>query len=186
MTTTIGRPSVLAVLREESSNAFEHAVFSNVLGSVLLFRPFRRMLLTAAGAQVESSPGPGFSLSGSPRNLTIGPGVFMNKSVSIEAVAPVSIGAGSALGMRVCIVTSHHDIDTAGRWSAVASGRSVVVGERVWVGAGAMLLPGAHIEDDVIVAAGAVVSGRLTSHGVYGGVPARRIRDFTGQVDTQP
>ncbi len=44
--------------------------------------------------------------------------------------------------------------------------------DRVWIGARATILPGAVIEDDVIVASGAVVTGRCLSGGVYGGVPA--------------
>lgn len=177
------RPSPAAILREDTAQALEHAVLTSLLGSVLLPRFVRRLLLNAAGARVQSGPGQGFSVVGGARNLSIGPGVFVNKSVSIECVAPVTIGAGTAIGMRASILTSHHDIDQAGRWSAVATGRPVVVGERVWIGAGALILPGADIADDVIVAAGAVVTGRLESHGIYAGVPARRIREFTGTVD---
>ncbi|MCJ1713751.1 acyltransferase [Microbacterium sp. M1A1_1b] len=184
-TSTKSGPSAVSLLREDAATAVEHAVFSNLLGSVFLPRFVRRLLLRAGGAHVLSGPGHGFSVTGGAHNLTIGRGVFINKSVSIESVAPVTIGDGSALGMRVSIMTSHHDIDSAGRWDPVASGRPVVIGERVWIGGGSMILPGAHIEDDVIVAAGAVVRGRLESHGVYAGVPARRIRDYTGEVDAQ-
>lgn len=182
-TSTKSGPSAVSLLREDAATAFEHAVFSSLLGSVFLPRIARRLLLQAAGAHVQSGPGHGFSVTGGARNLRIGRGVFINKSVSIESVSPVSIGSGSAIGMRVSIMTSHHDIDATGRWDPVASGRPVVIGERVWIGGGAMILPGSHVEDDVIVAAGAVVRGRLTSHGVYAGVPARRIRDFTGDLD---
>lgn len=175
--------SVTSIIREDTAAAFEHALFTSLLGSVFLPKVVRRLLLQACGADVRSGPGQGFSVTGGVRNLTIERGVFINKSVSIECVAPVTIGSGTAIGMRVSIMTSHHDIDTAGRWNPVASGRPVVIGERVWIGGGAMILPGSHIADDVIVAAGAVVRGRLDSHGVYAGVPARRIRDFVGEAD---
>lgn len=179
MSTRTGR-SAVSIIRDDAAAALEHALFSSLLGSVFLPAVVRRLMLCAAGADVQSGPGQGFSVSGGARNLTIGRGVFINKSVSIESVSPVTIGANSAIGMRVSIMTSHHEIDAAGRWSDVASGRPVVIGERVWIGAGAMILPGSVIADDVIVAAGAVVRGRLESHGIYGGVPARRIRDFAG------
>ncbi|WP_139178725.1 DapH/DapD/GlmU-related protein [Curtobacterium sp. MCBA15_005] len=94
-------------------------------------------------------------------------------------VAPVTIGANTAIGMQVLIMTSHHEIDAEGRWSDVATGRPVVVEEHVWIGGRATILPGAHIEHDVVVAAGAVVVGRLAAHGVYAGVPAKRIRELT-------
>ena len=165
-------------LREDVSSGLEHIVFSRLVGSALMPRTARRLLLVAAGAAVESGPGGGFTLVGSPKNLTIGHSAYLNRSVFIEALAPVGIGRDSALGMEVMIVTSHHELSSAGAWSPRSTGRPVVIGERVWIGARATILPGAVIEDDVVVAAGAVVAGRLRSHGLYAGVPAKRIRDL--------
>ncbi|WP_426725015.1 DapH/DapD/GlmU-related protein [Curtobacterium flaccumfaciens] len=165
-------------LVEDASYAREHFVFTALLGSPLLPRIVRRLLLRAAGARAESGVGTGFSLTGDPKHLTIGRGVFCNRNVTVEAVAPVTIGANTAIGMQVLIMTSHHEIDAQGRWSDVATGRPVVVEEHVWIGGRATILPGAHIEHDVVVAAGAVVVGRLTAHGVYAGVPAKRIREL--------
>lgn len=173
-------------LREDATSAVEHIVFSRLLGSVLLPRTARRLLLRAAGARAGSGPGGGFRLVGRPGDLTIGTSVYMNRGVFVEAVAPVSIGSDSALGMEVMIVTSHHELSPTGAWDSRASGRPVTIGERVWVGARAVILPGAVIEDDVVVAAGAVVTGRLSSHGVYAGVPARRIRDHAASETVRP
>ncbi|WP_242089354.1 DapH/DapD/GlmU-related protein [Curtobacterium sp. DN_7.5] len=170
--------SPTARLREDLTYGTEHVLFSTLLGSALIPRVVRRALLNLAGAHVGSGPGVGFALTGSARNLTIGTGVFCNKHVSIEAVAPVTIGDDTAIGMQVLIVTSHHGIDATGDWDRTASGRGVAIGERVWIGARTMVLPGAVVEDDVVVAAGAVVAGRLRSGGLYAGVPARRIRDL--------
>lgn len=175
-----GAPSLGQLLREDAAQAREHFVLTAVLGSPFLPRVLRRLLLQAAGARAESSPGTGFALTGDPRNLTVARGVFFNRSVTVEATAPVTIGANSAIGMQVLITTSHHAIDDEGRWSDTATGRPVVIEERVWIGGRATILPGAHIEHDVVVAAGAVVTGRLLAHGVYAGVPAKRIRDLAG------
>jgi maltose O-acetyltransferase len=173
------RPSTLGRrLVEDVAQAREHLVLTALLGSPLLPRIARRALLAAAGSRTESSPGHGFSLTGNPRLLTIARGVFFNRGVTVEAVAPVTIGANTAIGMQVLIMTSHHDIDAEGRWSDVATGRPVVLEEHVWIGGRVTILPGAHIEHDVVVAAGAVVVGRLASYGVYAGVPAKRIREL--------
>lgn len=53
---------------------------------------------------------------------------------------------------------------------------SIVIGDNVFVGFGAIVLPGTVIEDNVIVSAGCVVSGRLESGYVYGGVPGKKIK----------
>ncbi len=137
------------------------------------------------GAKLASSPGTRFRFAGKPRLLTIGRDVYFNQQVFIEGVAPVTIGDECAMGQQVMILTSHHDIDARGRWAHVASGRAVTIGDRVWIGARATILPGAVIEDDVIVASGAVVTGRCLSGGVYGGVPAKRIRDYSAMNEQE-
>jgi maltose O-acetyltransferase len=104
--------------------------------------------------------------------------VYFNRRVFVEAIVPVTIGDECAFGMETMILTSHHPFDRYGKWQHEAVGRPVVIGDKVWVGARAIILPGAVVESDVIIAAGAVVTGRCASHGVYAGVPARRIRDF--------
>jgi maltose O-acetyltransferase len=165
-------------LREDVVIGLHHTLFTSVIGAGILPRVARRALLTAAGATVGSGPGTGFSLNGDPRNLRIGHGVFFNAAVAIEAVGRVTIGDHTAIGMQVLIMTSHHGIDGDGGWNRVAEARPVTIGERVWIGGRATILPGARIDDDVVVAAGAVVVGHLESHGVYAGVPAKRIREL--------
>ena len=56
------------------------------------------------------------------------------------------------------------------------SARSIYVGDRVWIGAGAIILGGVKIESDSVVAAGAVVTKNVPSRCVVAGVPARVIK----------
>ena len=127
---------------------------------------------------MSSAPGPAATIVGDPRFLTVGRDVYLNRGVFIEAHAPVSIGDGCAVGMETMILTSHHALLESGRWNEEADGRAVTIGPRVWIGARALILPGATIEPDVVISAGAVVVGSCLSHGLYAGVPARRIREL--------
>jgi maltose O-acetyltransferase len=52
----------------------------------------------------------------------------------------------------------------------------VTIGDRVWLGVGAIVLPGVTIADDVVVGAGAVVTRDCPVPGLYAGVPAVRVR----------
>lgn len=171
--------SVASRLGEDLRFAVSSQILTGVAGSWWTPRAVRRLIFRAAGAQVGSAPGPGFVLAGRARNLSLGHSVYFNQRVFIEAVGRVEIGDHSAIGMEAMILTSHHRIDRAGRWSDESEPRPVLIGERVWIGARSLILPGTIIESNVVVAAGAVVTGHLRSFGVYAGVPARRIRDYS-------
>jgi maltose O-acetyltransferase len=75
------------------------------------------------------------------------------------------------------VVTSHHPTLPDGTVSRVAEPRPVTIGDRVWVGARAQILPGVRIAADAVIAAGAVVTKDCPVAGVYAGVPARLIRE---------
>jgi maltose O-acetyltransferase len=149
-------------------------------------KTWRRRLMSWAGADLQSAPGRNFRFAGDHANLRVGRGSYMNRRVSVEAIAPVTIGHGCHLGPEVMVLTSHHPIDESGSWTYGAEGREVTIGDKVWIGARAVVLPGAVIESEVIIAAGAVVAGRCESYGVYGGVPARRLKSFAPAAERQP
>lgn len=165
-------------LGEDWRWALEDTWFSAVGGSKWTPRIIRRLIYHIGGASMQSAPGMKFVFAGRPRNLTIGRGVYMNSGVFVEAIAPVTVGDACSLGMQVMILTSHHPVDPVDGWQDKPEGRGVTIGERVWIGARAIVLPGAVIESDVVIAAGAIVTGKCLSRGIYAGVPARRIRDF--------
>lgn len=51
----------------------------------------------------------------------------------------------------------------------------IKIGNNVFIGLGAIILPGTTIEDDVVIGAGSVVKGHITKKSVYAGIPAKRI-----------
>lgn len=116
---------------------------------------------------------------GDAANVFIGHSSFVNTQCHLEAVAPIRIGRECGLGMQVLIVTSGHDIDDHGRWSAVRNARPVTLGDNVWVGARSVILPGVTVGEHCIIAAGSVVTRDCAPWGLYAGVPARRVRDLS-------
>ncbi|WP_308493924.1 acyltransferase [Microbacterium terrisoli] len=75
-------------------------------------------------------------------------------------------------------VTATHVVGDATRRAAAATSAPIVVGDGVWIGARAIILPGVSIGDGCVIAAGAVVARDCEPHGLYGGVPAMRIRSY--------
>lgn len=60
--------------------------------------------------------------------------------------------------------------------SEIRNNEVVIIGNDVWIGANAVILPGVTIGDGAVVAAGAVVAKDVAPYEIVGGVPAKRIR----------
>lgn len=136
---------------------------------------WRCMRWGIAGADPTSYFAAGSALS---RDIVAGPYSFINSGCVIGP--RVEIGAYTMLGPRVMVVGDDHVFDRpnvpiifAGRPSIV---RKSIIGRDVWIGAGAIIIAGVHIQDCAIVAAHAVVTKDVESFSVVAGVPARAIK----------
>ncbi|KAH8602097.1 trimeric LpxA-like protein [Bisporella sp. PMI_857] len=75
----------------------------------------------------------------------IGNGTYINRNVSIYDSAPVSIGNGALIGPGVCICTDTHEVESADRRRNGGShAKPVRIGDYVWIGANATILPGSE------------------------------------------
>jgi len=106
-------------------------------------------------------------------NIHFGPGCFVNYGAVMLDVAEIRIGAGCQIGPMVQIITADHPRDPAARRQGIEFGRPVTLGENVWIGAGAILLPGVSVGADAIVGAGAVVTRDVPAGATVAGNPAR-------------
>jgi len=106
-------------------------------------------------------------------NIHIGAGAFINFNAVILDVTTVTIGAGTLIGPGVQVLAADHPRDPVVRRSGLELGRPVVIGDNVWIGAGALILPGVTIGDDAIVGAGAVVTKDVAAGSTVVGNPAR-------------
>jgi acetyltransferase-like isoleucine patch superfamily enzyme len=164
---------------EDARNAPRDTIVNHLAGSTLMPRVLRFAIYRATGLKIGT---PNirrgvFFLDG--RKVRIGRGGGINYGCLLEAVGTITIGDESVLGPQVTILTSDHPRDAHGHWDRTQSvGNPVTIGERCWIGARSTILPGVTIGDDVIVAAGAVVTKDCASNGLYAGVPARRIKEL--------
>lgn len=111
------------------------------------------------------------------KNITLGPGVFLNAGCRFQDQGGITIGAGSLIGHNVVLATLNHEMDPRHRGDMHPA--PIRIGQRVWIGANATVCPGVTIGDGAVVAAGAVVTKDVPANTVVGGVPARLIRRIT-------
>lgn len=96
----------------------------------------------------------------------------------------IVIGDYTFAGSNVSILAGSHDKNLTGllrRDSEIAEGCDIVIGRGVWLGSNCTVLGPAIIEDDAVIAAGAVVTPgtHVPKGAVFGGVPAKMISDGT-------
>lgn len=115
---------------------------------------------------------------------TIGPATFINVGAVILDVARVSIGANVQIGPNVQILTPTHPLEPGPRREGWEAAEPITIEDNVWLGGGAIVLPGVTIGRDTVVGAGAVVTKDLPAGVVAVGNPARVIRELDGSGGT--
>lgn len=106
-------------------------------------------------------------------NIRLGRGVFMNFNCVVLDVCEVEIGDQTQIGPGVQILTADHPRDAAQRAAGIEFGKPVTIGKNVWIGGGAIILPGVTIGDDAVIGAGAVVTRDVPEGVTVVGNPAR-------------
>lgn len=139
----------------------------------------RPWLLMRAGHRVDRSAVifAGLRLTGE-GILTVGRNTFISNDCLIDCSADVTIGADVAIAARTSLVSSGHECADPRRRAGARTMTAIEIGDGVWLGAGSTVLAGASVGAGVVVAAAAVVTRPCEAHGLYAGVPARRVRDL--------
>jgi maltose O-acetyltransferase len=106
-------------------------------------------------------------------NISLGAGVFLNFNCVILDVVAVSIGDGTQIGPAVQILTADHPRDPGVRARGLEFGRPISIGRNVWIGGGAIILPGISVGDDALIGAGSVVTRGVPRGVTAFGNPAR-------------
>ncbi|MNJ61182.1 Maltose O-acetyltransferase [compost metagenome] len=97
----------------------------------------------------------------------------MNFNCVVLDVCPISIGDDCQIGPAVQIYAADHPLDPKVRRSGLESGRAVKIGNNVWIGGGAIILPGVTVGDHAVIGAGSVVTRDVPARATVVGNPAR-------------
>lgn len=115
---------------------------------------------------------------GTGRGIKIGSYSCLGVRCSVHS--PLEIGDHVLMGPDVLILTTNHIISSTDipiGEQGMSKPEKVVIGNDVWIGTRAIILPGVNVGDGAVIAAGAVVTKDVPAYTVVGGVPARVIKN---------
>jgi maltose O-acetyltransferase len=109
-------------------------------------------------------------------NVRLGDDVFLNYNCVLLDVVTIAIGDRTQIGPAVQIYAADHPRDADARQQGLELGRPVQIGRDVWIGGGAIILPGVTIGERAVIGAGSVVTRSVTAGTTVVGNPARLVR----------
>lgn len=155
--------------------------------SMLIPMRIRTMMLRMAGMQIHPAARIASNTFIGGWSLKIGAFSFVNLNCFLDGCAPISIGDGVHVGPYVKFLTGTHTINPGvmrRKGTSEDSFSPIEIKRGVWIGMGALILPGVTIEEGCVIGAGAVVTCSTEPNGLYVGCPARRIKDLPLEPDS--
>lgn len=113
-------------------------------------------------------------------DIVMGEHCYVNPHCVLYSGSGITFGNYVLIGPGCSIVPANHAIDRTDvvirKQGFMPSRGGVVIEDDVWLGAHCVVLDGTHIERGAVIAAGSVVSGRITGNAVWGGNPCRLLK----------
>lgn len=158
-------------------------LINTVAASALVPKTIRSLLYKLYGMKVHTTsiyPGSFFGSN----KIKIGAGTFINYRCFFDSSAEIAIGKHCSIAMQVTFCTSTHEIGDENIRAGRVVKSPIAVQDGCWIGARTMILAGVTIGKGCIIAPGSVVTKDCAPNGLYGGVPARRIKDLNRANDS--
>jgi len=117
------------------------------------------------------------------KHVHFGKNVFINFNANFVDDADIFIGDDTQIGPNCTIATAQHPISPRLRMKKLQYNKPVYIGKNVWIGSGAIILPGVTIGDNSVVGAGSVVTKSVEPNTIVVGNPAKVLRKITEDDD---
>ena len=170
-------PSDSEIITEQTGCAGYMKEYNTLgLGDEARMAELLRAMLGAVGEGCFIQP-PFFANWGG-KHLYLGDAVYANANLTLVDDGNIRIGSHTMIGPNVTFATASHPIDPAQRRAGLQFNRDITIGENVWIGAGAIILPGVTIGDNSVIGAGSLVNRDIPANVVAVGVPCRVLREI--------
>ena len=118
------------------------------------------------------------------KNVHFGNGVYANTNLTLIDDGHIYVGNRVLFGPGVVVATANHPLNPELRKFEMQYNRDVYIGENVWIGAGAIILPGVHIGKNSVIGAGSLVTRDVPENVLAVGNPCRVVKDI-GERDKE-
>jgi acetyltransferase-like isoleucine patch superfamily enzyme len=115
--------------------------------------------------------------------ISIGDQTTINKFVDLDGRGGLFIGNNVSISAYAKILTASHDANAEG-FDYIT--KETKIEDYVWIGTGALILPGINLGEGCVVAAGAVVTKSVAAYTIVGGNPAKKIGDRNKTLNYSP
>lgn len=142
------------------------------LGQTALRRFCGKLMLASCGKKVNIEKGAVFSAK-------VSLGDYSGIGVNANLCGTCTIGSYVMMGPNVTVIARNHkhdDLQQPMMFQGFEEEKPVVIGDDVWIGERVMIMPGVHIGNGCIIAAGSVVTHDVPDYAIVGGVPAKVIK----------
>ncbi|EPX75374.1 serine O-acetyltransferase activity [Schizosaccharomyces octosporus yFS286] len=136
------------------------------------------MSLEDNGSSIDIEPPIGLDYG---LHIRIGKNFYANNACNFLDVAPITIGDNVLFGPSVQLCTATHPLDISTRNSGNELAKPIKIGNNVWIGLGAIILPGVTLGDGCVIGAGSVVTKDIPANTVAVGSPARVVKEIDQQ-----
>lgn len=108
------------------------------------------------------------------KNIRVGKNVFINFGCTFMDRGGITLGNDVFIAPHVQLITENHGLSPDERRFIISS--PIIIGNNVWIGAGAIILPGVTVGDNAVIGAGSVVTKNVAANTVVAGNPAKLIK----------
>ena len=163
----------------------EQVVFQDLLWEFNLLKPSDTQKKELYMKKVFAECGEGnyielpFRANWGGHHVHFGSGIYANYNLTIVDDGHVYVGDKVMIGPNVTIATASHPIEPELRAKGLQYNRNVHIGENVWIGTGAVILPGVTVGKNAVIGAGSIVTKDMPENAVAAGNPCRVIRFIT-------